>query len=75
MFLALDLAQLVLKPAFPRLDKAGALEIRDKGVGRGSLVEVGEEAVDVCAADAEVFELGFEEADVVGGGDVGWGLG
>jgi len=75
VLLALDFGEFVFKGALLLVGKAGVLEVGEEGVGGGGVGEVGEEAVDVCAADAEVFELGFEEGEVVGCVEGGGGLG
>jgi hypothetical protein len=65
MFLSPNLTQLIFKRALPLFNQATLLEIRYQGVRRRSGINVLEEAVDVVASDAEVFELGLEERDVV----------
>lgn len=59
MFFAPDIIKLHLKCLLPMLHNLRLLKIRQERVRRRGIVEVSEEAVDIVAADAKVFLLGF----------------
>lgn len=65
MLLRLDLAQFILERTFPRLHNPRALEVCNQRVRGRSIVEIVQEAIYVGPPDAKVFDLRFEEADVV----------
>lgn len=65
MFFSPDLTQFIFESPLSLLYQPRFLEIRHQWIGRRSVVQVVQEPVDIVPANAQVFDLRFEKADVI----------